>query len=337
MLIASIDTGTTNSRVRIWRDGELLATASAAVGVRDTAIAGTKDPLKSGIRQAILNAAAMCEKAPNDLDLILASGMITSNLGLVEVPHVGAPAGLDELAAAMVATEVPDVAAQPIWFVPGVKNAIPADPLAGFDQIDFMRGEEVEALALAEQMPLPSGAIMVLPGSHNKLVEISPQRQILRCTTTLSGEMLASLTHHTVLASSLEGQHVRELDAPWLARGADLADRDGLTRAAFAVRVLTLMAKATSQQAANYLLGAVLADDLKALRAMASRGGNADLAVVLAGTSVVAAALAHLLRRDAAWGGRIHLVEPDSCRDLAGRGALMAAIRRGLIPSSFLP
>jgi hypothetical protein len=52
---------------------------------------------------------------------------------------------------------------------------------------------------------------------------------------------------------------------------------------------------------------------------------------------VVASALAHLLQRDPVWVDRIRLIEPEASRDLAGRGALRVAIRRGLVPSSFLP
>lgn len=40
MIIITIDTGTTNTRVCAWQDGALLAEAARAAGVRDTAITG---------------------------------------------------------------------------------------------------------------------------------------------------------------------------------------------------------------------------------------------------------------------------------------------------------
>ncbi|WP_286673715.1 MULTISPECIES: hypothetical protein [Symbiopectobacterium] len=43
MYSVTIDTGTTNTRVFVWQDNRIIAEASQAVGVRDTAITGSKE------------------------------------------------------------------------------------------------------------------------------------------------------------------------------------------------------------------------------------------------------------------------------------------------------
>lgn len=82
----------------------------------------------------------------------MASGMITADVGLVEVPHVTAPAGLEELSASLAPVLVPDVCPLPIHFIPGVKNRVSGVSLETFEAMDIMRGEEVEACALIDRL-----------------------------------------------------------------------------------------------------------------------------------------------------------------------------------------
>src|SRR4030095_15122976 len=97
MYYFAVDSGTTNSRVWLMRDREVLAKRRVSVGVRNTAIDGNNRALVNGIRETIFELTR-----ESDLDgqpqIVIAAGMITSNLGLHEVKHVQAPAGLSELA-----------------------------------------------------------------------------------------------------------------------------------------------------------------------------------------------------------------------------------------------
>ena len=98
MYIATIDGGTSNTRAFVWHDGVIAGQAKAAVGVRNTAMDGTNQRLQEAVRDTLSEAASMAGITTEDISLILAAGMLTSNVGLCDIPHVTAPVRLEELA-----------------------------------------------------------------------------------------------------------------------------------------------------------------------------------------------------------------------------------------------
>ncbi|MFR9189595.1 MAG: 2-dehydro-3-deoxygalactonokinase [Anaerotruncus massiliensis (ex Togo et al. 2019)] len=94
------------------------------------------------------------------VERVMASGMITADVGLVEVPHVTAPAGWEELSASLAPSLFrTSAAADP--FIPGVKNRVSGVSLETFEAMDIMRGE-VEACALIDRLGVRE-AVLVLP------------------------------------------------------------------------------------------------------------------------------------------------------------------------------
>ncbi|HZF40577.1 MAG TPA: 2-dehydro-3-deoxygalactonokinase, partial [Blastocatellia bacterium] len=94
-----VDAGTTNTRVWLTAGDRVIARARAGVGVRDTARDGSSERLRDALRELINKVrddvrdqgfAQSSECAP---ECVIAAGMITSPLGLAEVPHVSTPAG----------------------------------------------------------------------------------------------------------------------------------------------------------------------------------------------------------------------------------------------------
>ena len=75
MNILTIDTGTTNTRVSVWQHGAVIGQAARQVGVRDTAITGSRTRLEEGVRETIAEALATAELGEGDIDRALASGM----------------------------------------------------------------------------------------------------------------------------------------------------------------------------------------------------------------------------------------------------------------------
>jgi 2-dehydro-3-deoxygalactonokinase len=219
----ALDGGTTNTRARLMHGDRIIATARRTVGVRDTLLA---DPAYSGSpppavglalppgqphrarlihavrevlddvsRADILSAAIARADVGARIESIVAAGMLSSEIGLVAVPHVEAPAGLEELARGVAIGRLPEIVDLPISFVPGVRT-VAADGPDGWFQADLMRGEECEtlgayaALRARGELETDRWQVFLWPGSHTKLVEVDPSGRITRSQTSLAGELL---------------------------------------------------------------------------------------------------------------------------------------------------
>jgi 2-keto-3-deoxy-galactonokinase len=91
----ALDGGMTNARARLIRDGRIVATARRAVGVRDAVLSAGAVPLAAAVREALDDVYRIVDDVRPDL--IVAAGMLSSEFGRTAVPHVVAPAGLDNL------------------------------------------------------------------------------------------------------------------------------------------------------------------------------------------------------------------------------------------------
>ncbi len=331
MYYLTVDTGTTNTRVKVWRGGVAVAGAFAAVGVRDTAVTGSRSKLQQGVREALAGACAEAGITVGDVAAIVASGMITSNVGLHEVPHLAAPVGIEDLAAGMVDAVVPEVADMPIWFIPGVKNSSGIVDIDDCEKMDIMRGEEVEVFGLVRRLAVREPAIFILPGSHTKFIITDGERRIAGCLTTLAGELLSVITNNTILASALNNSFVSRVDERMVLKGAECARQVGLSRACFTVRILDQFTDCIVEEKANFLLGAVLQTDLTALRFSRTFAVRPDMPVYIAGKRELREAFHCVLRQDRFFRGMLQPVAEEVLEDIAGFGALSVAKERGVV------
>lgn len=323
--IITIDTGTTNTRVVLWQDGKPTAMAKQPVGVRDTAITGSKTKLKQAIKRCIDNVLAEQQITSTEDIVAIASGMITSNLGLVEIPHLTAPVGSSDLANGMQRVMIPEVFDQPIWFIPGVKNNDQDISPETIANMDVVRGEEVEAIGAIKALNIDGPALIILPGSHTKMMKIDEHGKIAGSITSMTGELLDLLTKESILADSVESQFVDELDRNSLVLGARTAKENGLGRTAFAVRLLGMYSDFTRNQRANFLLGAVLENDIHALVNTKAFPVDADEPILILGKPGLRDALKILIQAD---DNLTENVITKEVADLAGRGAIEIAEQR---------
>jgi 2-dehydro-3-deoxygalactonokinase len=258
-LAIALDGGTTNTRARLYREGRVVAVSRRAVGVRDAALADGPAPLVEAVRACLREVADAAGGAP--VEMIVASGMLTAEVGLCPVPHVSAPAGLAELAAGVAVRLLPEVWDRPIAFVPGVRTP-PGRGRDGWAEGDVMRGEECATLGAWEALGRPGAGAFLWPGSHTKLVEVDAGGRIARGFTTLGGELTAAVARHTLIAASLPAAWPAEPDAEALEFGARIARSHGLGRAAFAVRLAGLAGSLDPDQRAAFWIGAAAADDV---------------------------------------------------------------------------
>ena len=324
MYSVTIDSGTTNSRVFVWKGRELLAEASRPVGVRDTAITGSTETLAKGVKEAVEEALGKAGILSTEGITFLSSGMITSNVGLCEIPHLAAPVGLAELAKGIRKTVVPEVVDQPIWFVPGVKNNDKAVTPDNCESMDMMRGEEAETIGVLSALDISGPAVILLPGSHSKFVKIDADNRITGCITTISGELLDVITKNTILASSLDHGFADSIDAGALMKGAENCASVGLSRCCFSVRILDVFKGMTQNQLRNFLLGAVLQTDILALKNSRALNVGSDAKMIICGKKMLKDAFEILLRQDDFFKGDI-ITAPDDLGPLSGLGVMEIA------------
>ena len=87
--------------------------------------------------------------------------------------------------------------------------------------------------------------------------------------TSISGELLDAMTHHTILADAVGGAFVapEAYDSRMAMEGAWACSQSGLGRAAFSGRILKTLGKRSHAEVQSYLLGAALALDVQAMEA----------------------------------------------------------------------
>lgn len=152
MYFAIIDCGTTNSRVYILNGKfDVIYKGIKQIGVKDTAVTGSNRILKEGLKELLENTIFKAGMNLKDIEFAITSGMITSEIGLMEIPHLWAPAGIDELSKSITPIQNTELFPVdiPLIFIRGIKNQYP--PNANYRDIrmvDFMRGEETQMAGL---------------------------------------------------------------------------------------------------------------------------------------------------------------------------------------------
>jgi len=231
----AVDWGTTNRRA-YWIDteGRCADEFEDARGVLSVPAGGFPD------------AVAEIRARLGDKPLLLA-GMIGSNRGWIEAPYVPCPAGIEDLARALVWAD--DRTA----IVPGVCDD-------GDDRADVMRGEEVQLLGAVGAGMIPEDCRVCHPGTHNKWVEIAAGR-IATFRTVMTGELFNLLKEHSILADLLAlPAGVGEAFEAGARHGFAA---DDLQAELFSVRARVLLGKARREDAASYTSGLLIGGDVR--------------------------------------------------------------------------
>jgi 2-dehydro-3-deoxygalactonokinase len=290
-VIVAVDSGTTSTRVWLLEDGVVRASSRRRGGARDVVRTKDRSELLGRIRGLADDALATAGSTWDAVEAIIAFGMITSELGLEELPHLEAPVGYRTLASSMVERRYGDALPAPVHLVPGVRSGGQELAFA-----DFMRGEETEVaglLGLGEPEP---PFLYISTGSHTKFVGVDREGRIDWSLTTLSGELLLALQRETILAELIDLE-ATPADLEALEEGARYVDRAGLSRALFGARLLNRVRGVGAASCSDFLHGAVAGADLLSLRRAAETRGGLPDRVAIGGQGSLREAYRHLLER----------------------------------------
>lgn len=277
-MIAAIDCGTTKTRIILSdRDKHILARADRVVGARDTDLTGSKDYLIWNLEEMIREVLEKAGLPVERLELVVASGMITSELGLKEIPHLVAPVDKAKLAGGIQrfpARALLDLDV-PVLLIPGVRNryAENATPRE-LRYIDFMRGEEVQSVAVSERYGDLLPLNLVVLSSHTKIVHINRAREIVASCTTMSGQVYHSLVSHTLIGSALtgdEGSADGLSDDELIAIAGDVKET-GFLRSLMMPRFMQVLLKTSCRERRLFFDAVIASDDMQAFDDMDRQG-----------------------------------------------------------------
>jgi 2-dehydro-3-deoxygalactonokinase len=239
----AIDWGTSSFRAyRVSQAGAVLDKRSAPLGILAVQDGRFAEALESQIRDWL---------EEGEVPVVM-SGMIGSRQGWKEAPYAPCPAGLAEVAAAMVRVEWN---ARRAWIAPGLtcrdKSGV----------ADVMRGEEVQILGAIDAVS-EADAWICLPGTHSKWARVEAKR-IIGFATHMTGEVFAVMKAHSILGRMMSDS---PLDMEAFDAGLQRAkDEGGLLHHLFGVRTRGLFGELSNEHASAYLSGLLIGHELGAV------------------------------------------------------------------------
>jgi len=335
MRIVTIDCGTTNSRVYVIdENGKVYGKGTRQVGVRDTSITGSRAKLQAGLKEAIDEAVTQAGIRYKDLDFIVSSGMITSEIGLIELPHLSAPVSMDDLAAHIERVEDPAVfpPGVPVYFVRGIKNqAGPGGVHFGdVGRLDFMRGEEAQVAGILRlELAQPPFTVVIL-SSHTKYIPVDESGAVLGSVTTLSGQVFAALLSASSIGKSMQPDNEsgapEKLDEEVIESAYRWVGETGLLRSLLMTRFLDVLMDTQWHQRRLFVEACIAAEDIKALSQFPSLGFNKNTPYFLIGKQGRCEIYKNMLSRKAGVTHDIQVLSEEKIIDsLSIQGALFLA------------
>jgi 2-dehydro-3-deoxygalactonokinase len=343
MYFATIDCGTTNSRVYILNAAaEVIHKGVKQVGVKDTAVNGSNEILKTGLKELFESTVREAGLQLNDLKFAITSGMITSEIGLMEIPHFEAPAGIEELAAGV--TPVRDQTIFPVdvplLFIRGIKNSYPANATyRDIRKVDFMRGEETQLIGLMELYPdLPLPLTAVTFSSHTKYFSINADRKIAGSSTTISGQIFEAIKERTFVGKSIANPDGNDdgnedfFEPAVIEAAYESVQNAGFLRTLMMPRFMEVLLNEPWYIRRQFIDATIVAEDLRALHDFDLLGFPKDTAFMLIGYQRRCRICKYLLQKYFGSKDVREIVAKDQVDLLSIKGAMAIAAKAGYLP-----
>lgn len=271
-IFAIIDGGSSNIRVFLTREKSILSKVCIQRGVIDRVVQKDENILFSAVQKALgesMRKLGNKRFKPEDVDFCIILGMLTSNIGFLDLEHLTVPAGIEDLARTLVRKDMPQLLPCPFFFIRGVKNAVRAEGEAySIHQIDSMRGEETQTIGILDFLPdLTLPALIIFLSSHTKYVGVGAQGKIMGTLTTMSGQIFGAIKKMTYLSKYIPDDDIirlEEISRDDLWEGI-IAEREaGFLRAIHLPRFVDVVLKGKMERCYSILLGTLIGSDLRA-------------------------------------------------------------------------
>lgn len=252
----SCDWGTSNFRLR------LVATDTLKIISQHTSNQGIKKHFRDFTHQQtqsrtdfycsylIKEITSLNGKNPETIPVV-ASGMLSSSIGMKELPYAQMPMNFN--GSTLSSEYLECTGGQPLILVSGVKT-----------DNDVIRGEETQALGLADLLPKTEKGLLILPGTHSKHISFF-NSEFRHFKTYMTGELFEIICQNSILATSLEQSEWKpQFEGVFL---------DGVKRALsadamsyfFSIRANTLLNEANPIENSFFLSGLLIGSELKSI------------------------------------------------------------------------
>jgi len=238
------DCGTSNIRGYLIKDKKVFGKKHLGIGSKDVSISNDKRILVEGLKSVYDDLISRLGISDNEVSDLYASGMITSPFGLIEVPHAVLPLDKKKIRESIYTYSEDTLFHRQINLIRGAKTADGRLTLDSIDQINNLRGEEIEVLGICNHIPREwksSQYIILLPGSHTHAV-LMENETLIDIFSTFSGEIFHALTNATILSGSTEAKDEtdRAIDKKVIQLGCNFVKKYGFARAVYIVHAMKI-------------------------------------------------------------------------------------------------
>lgn len=182
---------------------------------------------------------------------VIASGMVSSSIGMYELPYASVPFSLNKPALPKKLVLQTNRFPRDLLIISGIRTVK-----------DVMRGEEVQLVGLDSDHEL-NNAICIMPGTHSKHVFVE-ENKVVDFKTYMSGELFDLLCSHSVLAASVEDSE-QPLNIDAFHEGLEEARQKDFLHAIFGIRTNDLLLGLHKSQNYDLLSGLVIGSEIQSL------------------------------------------------------------------------
>lgn len=248
----SCDWGTTNFRLKLvaFDSLEVVRETSSADGVKRLyqSFLEAKDTNQFDFFKDNLMHQLASFLSENETYPIVASGMISSSIGMYELPYANFP--FDSSKESLVTQKLELNNDLKLTLISGIKN-----------KSGVMRGEETQAIGLEDSLKNIPRGILLLPGTHSKHLTFK-EGYFTDLKSFMTGELFEVISQKTILSSSIKFATQKSFDKDEFLRGVQLGLRGKLSSSLFSIRTKHLENSSCVIENYFFLSGLLIGDEI---------------------------------------------------------------------------
>lgn len=262
-----MDSGTSNTRVYLIKDFELIDTRKINVGTKDSAISGSNYILLSAMKECYDELLENNNLYDSDIEEIWMSGMVTNTFGIKEVEHISTPVNAKKLLDNVYFHQDNKYFSRRLHLVCGTKTAQPGESVT-IDNIDHMnnvRGEEIEVVGMVASgiLPKEKKSIMISPGSHTHLCYVV-NGAMADIVSNFTGELNYAIQKDTILGGELAQGEIK-MNPKYVNKGYQYLKKYGFNRAMYIIHATKVFGVGTDEMRSQILAGIISGSVIKLL------------------------------------------------------------------------